>query len=111
MMGNNQHTVWSHSMLFFYLVLFFFGQPILQLVQNIEEKTIVIVDFDTEGDTKEENKKDQEKIEYEEEKILSQGTHYSIAIQSDQNGKIGLPIQFFLDIAFEITIPPPDYNI
>jgi hypothetical protein len=93
-------------------MFFFLGQPLVQLIQTIGGETITAVTFDQEGETDEKNKKEQEKVELEEGKILPSFKHHTIALYTIKNTKrLGLPIQFFGDIALEITIPPPDYSI
>ncbi|MFT4942738.1 MAG: hypothetical protein ACI9RL_001390 [Candidatus Paceibacteria bacterium] len=100
----------SHKPLIFSLVLcFFLGQPVIALINASDFLAITILNIDTEGETEQENKKDQDKEVSEEEKIISREIPGTFAITSLQNSKrLGAPHPFFGDIILEISIPPPD---
>jgi hypothetical protein len=100
----------TQKALIFSLVLYFFlGQPVIALINASDFVAITIPNIDTEGETEQENKKDQDKEVSEEEKIISHETPGTFAITSLQNSKrAGAPHPFFGDIILEISIPPPD---
>jgi hypothetical protein len=100
----------SQKPLIFSLVLcFFLGQPVIALINASDFVALTILNIDAEGETEQENKKDQEKEVSEEEKILSHEIPGTFATTSMQNSKrVGAPHPFFGDIILEISIPPPD---